>query len=316
MDHGPGAHHRLLETGHRAVDVTHAFFTHLHYDHCMDYGRLVLQRWDQGADKVPDLEVYGPPPIKRMTDLLFGEDGVYGPDIRARIEHRSSIDQFVARGGTAPRKRPAPRVREIRAGDVVEGKAWKLTVGHFQPAVPPVPRVSPRHPTARYATRATAGRRRIVALAKNCDILIHMNHYFSGTAPSPAYRAACESSRQRSRRGAPVFALVLTPCSDRSISRELRRIVHEFSRCSREVVWGEGKRLTFAGPAVTNIEADHAETPPRFKLSARGRQPACAKQCCRRKRGARAYDRQRAERAAIERHRDARHAASMLLPPR
>jgi ribonuclease BN (tRNA processing enzyme) len=25
--------------------VSHAFFTHLHYDHCMDYGRLVLQRW-------------------------------------------------------------------------------------------------------------------------------------------------------------------------------------------------------------------------------------------------------------------------------
>src|SRR5262245_31881196 len=46
MDHGPGAHHRLLESGHRAVDVNHAFFTHLHYDHCMDYGRLVLQRWD------------------------------------------------------------------------------------------------------------------------------------------------------------------------------------------------------------------------------------------------------------------------------
>src|SRR5262245_58249835 len=44
-DHGPGAHHRLLQSGHRSVDVTHAFFTHLHYDHCMDYGRLVLQRW-------------------------------------------------------------------------------------------------------------------------------------------------------------------------------------------------------------------------------------------------------------------------------
>ena len=110
FDHGPGAHHRLLETGHRAVDVGHVFFTHLHYDHCMDYGRLVLQRWDQGADKIPDLLVYGPPPIRRMTDQLFGEDGVYGPDIRARIEHRSSIDQFVARGGKAPRKRPAPRV--------------------------------------------------------------------------------------------------------------------------------------------------------------------------------------------------------------
>ena len=130
MDHGPGAHHRLLESGHRAVDVTHVFFTHLHYDHCMDYGRLVLQRWDQGADKIADLEVYGPPPIKRMTDLLFGAEGVYGPDIRARIEHQSSIDVFEARGGKAPRKRPAPRVKEIHAGDVVQGKTWKLTAGH------------------------------------------------------------------------------------------------------------------------------------------------------------------------------------------
>jgi ribonuclease BN (tRNA processing enzyme) len=59
-DHGPGAHHRLLQSGHRSVDVSHAFFTHLHYDHCMDYGRLVLQRWDQGADRIPELKVYGP----------------------------------------------------------------------------------------------------------------------------------------------------------------------------------------------------------------------------------------------------------------
>ena len=42
MDHGHGAHHRLLESGHRTVDVGHVFFTHLHYDHCLDYARLVL----------------------------------------------------------------------------------------------------------------------------------------------------------------------------------------------------------------------------------------------------------------------------------
>ena len=95
FDHGPGAHHRLIESGHRAVDVSHAFFSHLHYDHCMDYGRLVLQRWDQGADRIPDLDVYGPPPLARMTALLFDADGVYGPDIRARIEHQSSIDVMV-----------------------------------------------------------------------------------------------------------------------------------------------------------------------------------------------------------------------------
>jgi ribonuclease BN (tRNA processing enzyme) len=71
-DHGPGAHHRLIQSGHRTIDVTHAFFTHLHYDHCMDYGRLVLQRWDQGADRIPDLQVYGPPPLARMTNNCSG----------------------------------------------------------------------------------------------------------------------------------------------------------------------------------------------------------------------------------------------------
>jgi ribonuclease Z len=136
MDHGPDAHHRLLQSGRRAVDITHAFFTHLHYDHCIDYPRLVLQRWDQGADRIDDLDVIGPPPIARMTEQLFGREGVYGPDIRARIEHQSSIDVFKARGGTVPRKWPAPRVREVAPGDVVEGSGWRVRVGratHVEP---------------------------------------------------------------------------------------------------------------------------------------------------------------------------------------
>jgi hypothetical protein len=130
MDHGPGAHHRLLESSRQAIDVTHAFFTHLHYDHCLDYARLVLQRWDQGAGKIPELNVYGPPPIARMTNQLFGEEGVYGPDIRARVQHQSSLDVFTAQGGTIPRRPPTPRVKEVHAGDVVEGRDWKITVGH------------------------------------------------------------------------------------------------------------------------------------------------------------------------------------------
>src|SRR5262249_51549867 len=155
-------------------------------DHCMDYGRLVLQRWDQGADKIPDLDVYGPPPIERMTDLLFGEDGVYGPDIRARIEHPSSIDQFRARGGTPPRKRPAPRVREVQAGNVIEGKSGKVTVGRAQ-HVKPFPeclafRLDAPDGSVCYAGDSGASDA-IVELARGCDMLIHMNHYFSGTAP-------------------------------------------------------------------------------------------------------------------------------------
>ena len=262
MDHGPGAHHRLLETGRRSVDVNWAFFTHLHYDHCMDYGRLVLQRWDQGADKIPDLQVFGPPPIKRMTDLLFGEDGVYGPDIRARIEHRSSIDQFVARGGTAARKRPAPRVREIHAGEVIEGNGWKITVGRATHVEPYLECLAFRldAPDGSLCYTGDSGQSdEIVALAKGCDILIHMNHYFSGTAPSPAYRAACGNHRDNAltAKRAGVKTLVLTHLLGQIDQPRIReQIVHEIQQVFEgKVVWGEDKmQLTFAGPAIRNIE--------------------------------------------------------------
>ena len=47
LDHGPGASHRYLQTGKRMIEISHVFFSHLHYDHCADYPRLVLQRWDK-----------------------------------------------------------------------------------------------------------------------------------------------------------------------------------------------------------------------------------------------------------------------------
>ena len=264
MDHGPDAHHRLIESGRRAVDVTHAFFTHLHYDHCMDYGRLVLQRWDQGADRIPDLQVYGPQPIARMTEMLFGEEGVYGPDIRARIEHQSSIDTFRARagGGAAKRKRPAPHVREIKAGDVIEGNGWKLRVGHAQHVQPFLECLAFRldAPDGSLCYTGDSGMSDdIVELARGCDILIHMNHYFSGTAPSPAYRAACGNHRDNAAvaQRAGVKTLVLTHLLAQIDHPRIReQIVHEIQKeFTGKVVWGADlMELTFAGPTIANIE--------------------------------------------------------------
>ena len=261
-DHGPGAHHRLLETGRRSVDVTHAFFTHLHYDHCMDYGRLVLQRWDQGADRVPDLNVYGPPPIARMTEQLFGPEGVYGPDIRARIEHKSSQDQFVARGGTLPRRRPAPKVTEIHAGSVVSGDGWKITVGHAQHVQPYLECLALRIDTSEGSicyTGDSGPSDAIVDLAKGSDILIHMNHYFSGTEPSPAYRMACGNHRDNAliAKRAGVKTLVLTHLLTQIDQPRIReQIVHEIQQVfNGKVVWGEDlMQLTLAGPVIASIE--------------------------------------------------------------
>ena len=262
FDHGPGSHHRLLESGHKAVDVTHAFFTHLHYDHCMDYDRLVLQRWDQGADKIADLNVYGPTPIRRMTDQLFGPDGVYGPDIRARVEHQSSIDVFEARGGKAPRKRPAPVVREIHAGDVVQGNGWKVTAGHARHVQPYLECLALRldAPDGSVCYSGDSGASdEVIALAKGCDMLIHMNHMFSGTAPSPAYRDAVGHHKQNavtaSRAG--VKTLVLTHALAQIDQPRIReQIAHEIQEeFSGKVIWGEDlMQLTLAGPVIGNIE--------------------------------------------------------------
>jgi ribonuclease BN (tRNA processing enzyme) len=181
-----------------------------------------------------------------MTDLLFGEQGVYGPDIRARQLHESSLDVFRARGGTPPRKRPAPRVREIRPGDVVEGREWRVTVGraaHVQPHLECLAfRLEGDGASVCYSGDSGPSEA-IVALAKGCDVLIHMNHYFSGREPSAAYRAACGSHKDNAviAAGADVKTLVFThivPELDDPANREaaLREAREHFAG---EIIWGE-----------------------------------------------------------------------------
>jgi ribonuclease Z len=246
MDLGPGALHRLLESGNRAVDVSRAFFSHLHYDHCLDYAGLVLQRWDQGADKIPDLDVYGPPPIARMTELLFGEDGVYGPDIHARIRHQSSIDVFKARGGTPPRKRPAPRAKEMRPGDVVQGDGWKVTAGraaHVQPQLECLAfRLDCDQGSVCYSGDSGKSEE-IVELAKGCDMLIHMCHHYRGTEPTASFREAVGNHRDNAvtAKRAGVKTLVLTHVLAQIDQPGVReRIIQEIRQdFDGTVIWGE-----------------------------------------------------------------------------
>ena len=195
VDHGPGAHHRLMEAGKRSTDVTHFFLTHLHYDHCMEYPRLVLQRWDMGADLIPDLQVYGPAPLRKMTDLMLGRDGAFAPDINARIHHQGSIDIFEARGGKAPRKWPGPKLREVGPGDTIEGNGWAARVAessHVQPYLMCLGyRFDAEGQSVCFGGDSGGVCPTIVELARGCDVLIHMCHYFTGTEPTKVYRQVC-----------------------------------------------------------------------------------------------------------------------------
>jgi ribonuclease BN (tRNA processing enzyme) len=99
----------------------------------------------------------------------------------------------------------------------------------------------------------------VVALAKGCDVLIHMNHYFSGTAPSPAYRAACGNHRDNAltAKKAGVKTLVLTHLLAQIDQPRVReQIVQEIRQeFDGKLVWGEDlMQLTFALPQVAKIE--------------------------------------------------------------
>ena len=247
LDHGPGAHQRLIEAGFRATSVTHALFTHLHYDHCMDYGRLVLQRWDAGAGRVAELSVYGPPPLRRMTDSLFGEDGFYHADIEARTRHEASLDVFRARGGALPRRPPAPVVTEVRPGDRIAGNGWHALVGesaHMQPYLACYGyRIEAGGASLCYAGDSGGVPEAVIALASKADVLIHMMHFASGTEPSVTFRQSTGSHLDAAEvaRRAGVGALVLThfaPPIDQPGTRE--RLIAEMARIyAGPIIWGE-----------------------------------------------------------------------------
>jgi len=258
MDHGPDAHRRLLESGKRATDVTHAFFTHLHYDHFLDYGRLVLQRWDMGAGKVGELDVYGPPPLARITEQLFGEDGIYGPDLAARVGHRLSLDIYELRGGALPRQKPKPNVTEVAPGSVVDGGDWRVTVGeasHVQPYLQcHIYRLESDAGAMCYTGDSGGVTDAVVETAKGCDVLIHMAHYESGTEPSPEYRAGCgghmDVAEVAARAG--VKTLVMSHVLehiDRPGTRE--RLINEASQVFKgEIIWAEDlMQITVGGDA-------------------------------------------------------------------
>ena len=69
---------------------------------------------------IAELNVYGPAFTARMTELIVGDQGVFAPDLKARTELPMSQAVFIARGGTLPRVKPRPVVREVVSGEVVD----------------------------------------------------------------------------------------------------------------------------------------------------------------------------------------------------
>jgi len=136
IDCGPAATWKLTQAGLRPTDVSWLLVTHLHSDHFVDYPCLVLTRWDHCVGGEMPLMVMGPAPIREVTGKLFGPEGAFVDDLRARGEHIASKRVHLSRGGTLPRPRLQMMVHDAVTGVMVGGREWSARcaeVDHMQP---------------------------------------------------------------------------------------------------------------------------------------------------------------------------------------
>lgn len=262
FDHGFGAHHRLLELGVSATRISHAFFSHHHYDHIGDYPRLLLTRWDQGAGKIPELEVYGPPGLHSITQRLIADDGAFGLDLISRTRNQASIDVYRARGGEGPRARPQPVVHELEKDEIVRQRGWTVRVAevtHFAPHLTSYGYRLEADGHALVYSGDTGPCAALAALARDCDVLVHMCHYLTGTSLGKSFAAFTMGHIELAElaQSANVRNLVLshvTPQFDRPGMRE--RVVREVGEVFKgDVFFGEDlMEIPFTSPAASKLD--------------------------------------------------------------
>lgn len=137
VDCGPASTYKMHQMGVSCTQISHLFFTHLHSDHISDYPCFLMTRFDLSIGTEAELKVYGPPPIKDITDKLWSKNqGAFWHDVIARTQHPMSVGAFERRGGVLPRPEPVVHVYEYSPGKVAASKTWicyAYEVKHAQP---------------------------------------------------------------------------------------------------------------------------------------------------------------------------------------
>jgi len=246
FDCGPGAVRRLLRSGVSSTALSHLFLTHLHYDHCVDYGYLVLNRWDHGSGKIPELQVIAPAPAARMTEQLFGKDGVYGPDLAGRTLHPGSHFVYEMRGGVLPRRPPVPEVTEVSDGDVVDRDSWSVQaaeVVHCQPYLTCLAYRLNTPDTSIVFGGDTAPTSSLTELSQGADVLLHMCHMINGLVDDPRITGCCSGhlDAARTAKDAGVKTLVLVHITEQLERPGIReKVLHEAAEVfDGQIIFGE-----------------------------------------------------------------------------
>lgn len=92
IDCGNGVARQMVKAGLDLGRIRDVFITHQHSDHNADYGNLLLLAW--ATDLKTLVNTYGPPPLKRMTELFLEMDA-YDIQIRETDEGRPALAKLI-----------------------------------------------------------------------------------------------------------------------------------------------------------------------------------------------------------------------------
>jgi ribonuclease BN (tRNA processing enzyme) len=159
IDCGYGATEQLVRAGLKLKDIRNLYITHHHPDHNIELGTLIYFAWYAGLQS--PLGVYGPPPLKMITDSYMK---AIKPD----------VDIWLDDIGIPPMK--AINVTELSAPQqVMDDGTVKVscTVVHHPPVVPAL---GYRFDTADRSivfSGDTTPMESLVELARGADVLVH-----------------------------------------------------------------------------------------------------------------------------------------------
>ena len=160
VDCGDGVARQLVRAGVPLRNLRHIFITHHHSDHNADYGNLILLAWATGLRARVDS--WGPPPLRRMTDLFFEMNA---SDIAARTADEGRVPL-----------RPLVHAHELRAGGLVmqeENVRVTAAVVHHPPMVPAFAYRFDAADRSIVISGDTTPTEDLVTLARNADVLVH-----------------------------------------------------------------------------------------------------------------------------------------------
>jgi ribonuclease BN (tRNA processing enzyme) len=246
IDCGPAATAKLVRAGLWPTDIEHLFITHHHFDHMADYPCFVLVRWDQSIGKEKTLKVWGPPPMRLITERLFGKKGAFVFDWTARVNDPTSRHVFVNRGGTLPRPKPRIEAHDVKPGPVVRTPRWRASASraeHMDPWLKTLSwRVDAKGLSIVFAAD-TEPCRALTDLASGCDVFVancwDLQNTMDANGEAPGQTGTRDAATMARDAGARMLVLthigkrLAAPAGRRKGLREIRSIY------KGEVVFGE-----------------------------------------------------------------------------